>query len=297
MRSDWLMSCALGLLLLGGCVRSEGDGGGSLPGVRVPVAESRAGTSYRQELLSRVDGEAIVFQVFEPAQLVAGGSYPLVLHGHGYGDSRITAVTGFVERLVNAGYYVISMDQRGFGEAGGLVRVLSPDYEGQDLIQILDWAEDLPGLKRRASGAMLVGSYGGSYGGIYQFLLAGADPQHRLRVLAPDITPHDISYVLNPNNVLKSGYALALAANGELASLRSGQLLTRPGPGQDLTIYETLVLSALANRFGETALNYFQYTARVISATACRRGRSPSCSARRIRWRCRPRLIRRWTCC
>lgn len=250
-------------LALAGC-SAGGDGDAPAPSsasssVKVPVTETRAGTHYRVELASPVDGEPNVFEVFEPAQLQAGGIYPLVLQGEGFGDARIKTLTGFVERLVNAGYYVITIDHRGFGESGGQIRLQSPDFEGQNLIQILDWAEDLPGLKRRANGKMVVGSWGDSYGGLYQFLLAGADPQHRLRVLAPDITPHDIAEVTAPNGVLKSGYSLAVVAQGELSQVTNGQLLTRPGPGQDPVIYETVVMSALTNNMSDTARNFLRY--------------------------------------
>src|SRR3546814_3163824 len=77
------------------------------------------------------------------------------------------------------------------------------------------WAENLEGLRRRNNGEMMVGSYGGSYGGMYQVLLYAVDPKHRLRVLAPDITPHDLTYSLDPNGVVKSGWGLALVAGGE----------------------------------------------------------------------------------
>jgi ABC-2 type transport system ATP-binding protein len=266
MRPIRLLACVLSLALAA-CGGSGGNDDATLGGgtsgdssaPRVPVTETRAGTVYRQALASRVDGEPVVFQVFEPAQLQAGGVYPLVLHGNGYGDPRETVLGGFIERLVNAGYYVISIDHRGLGEGGGVIRLQSPDFEGQDLVQILDWAEDLPGLKRRANGQMVVGSFGDSYGGLYQFLLAGTDPQHRLRVLAPDITPHDIVEVVNQNNVLKSTYALAVAAQGEIAQVQNGQLFTRPGPGQDATVYETIVMAALTNQLGEPGRNFLRY--------------------------------------
>lgn len=64
-----------------------------------------------------------------------------MLHGHGYGGSRAQTPGGILKRLVDNGAGVISIDQRGFGESGGTVRVLDPDFEGQDLLQILDWAE------------------------------------------------------------------------------------------------------------------------------------------------------------
>lgn len=217
-------------------------------GATVPVAEARAGIQEHIVLASNVDGADISFELFEPDQLTPGQSYPLILNSHGYGGSRVTERSGFVAQLTAAGYYVISIDERGFGESGGTVRVLSPDFEGQDLIQIMDWAEDLPGLARR-NGNMLVGAYGGSYGGGFQLLILGADPLNRLDALAPDITWYDLRYSLNPNNVIKSGWVLALSAGGE-----SGSNL-----GQDNFIRESLIVGALDNNFPTGAANLFAY--------------------------------------
>lgn len=245
------LALATGLLALVGC-NSPGIDAASAraDGVTasVPVEEARDGTQKHVVLTSEVDGVDISFELFEPDRLEPGQSYPLVLHGHGYGGSRITERSGFVARLTAAGYYVISIDQRGFGESGGTVRVLSPDFEGQDLVQILDWAEDLPGLARR-DGNMLIGAYGGSYGGGYQLTLLGADPENRLDALVPDITWHDLRYSLAPNGIIKSGWILALVAAGEQGS----------NLGQDNFIRETLVLGTLDNNFPESAANLFAY--------------------------------------
>ncbi len=264
-------------LMLGAC---GGSGGGSNGGDSpvpsgetdplVPVTESRAGTIYREEIAVEATGDTLAIQVFEPSQLEAGKTYPLVLHSHGYGGTRLTEANDFVQHLIDSGYYVISIDERGFGESSGTVRVMDPDYEGQDLIAVLDWAENLEGLRRRANGEMYVGSYGGSYGGMYQMLLYMADPKHRLRVLAPDITPHDLTYSLNSHDVIKSGYALALSAGGEsltalpdaVAGLDPTPLLgylDRPGPRQDALVYETLVQGALTNTFPQAGFNAFKY--------------------------------------
>lgn len=252
---------ALSLAACGGDTIGSGVGGGAQGGnVRVAVAESRAGTERQVVIASPVDGVDVSFQVFEPDELVAGQSYPLVLEGHGYAGSRQTERAGFIARLTAAGYYVISIDQRGFGASGGTVRVMGPESEGQDLVAILDWAEDLPGLRRRGNGEMLVGSYGGSYGGMYQLLLAGVDPRQRLRVLAPDITPHNLVYALNPNDVIKSGWVLVLVAGGEVSgvtSLLAGVPLT--GTNQDTAIIETLLQGALTNIFPEAGTAYFDY--------------------------------------
>ncbi|MGH8455711.1 MAG: CocE/NonD family hydrolase, partial [Stenotrophobium sp.] len=271
---------ALGLAACGSSSQPAVSGAGAgadLNGTPlVPVAKDRAGTIYRQQITSPI-GDSVVFQVFEPTQITVGQTYPLVLQGHGYGGSReTTAPAGsFIKKLNDNGYYVISIDERGFGESGGTVRVMDPDYEGQDLIAILDWAEKLEGLRRHDDGKMVVGSYGGSYGGMYQFLLMGADPKHRLHVIAPDITPHDLTYALNEGNVVKSGWGLALVGAGELPllSLAGGDptaiatalpgLLARVSTGQptrqDSTIFETLIQAGLTNSFSTTGLNFFKY--------------------------------------
>jgi ABC-2 type transport system ATP-binding protein len=227
------------------------DGGGNVPveaTPRVPVAESRDGTVYHQPIESSI-GETVTTTVFEPKRLEVGQTYPLVLHGHGYGGARTQALGGFIQRLVDAGYYVISFDQRGFGESDGTSRSMSPDFDGQNLIAILDWAENLEGLRRRENGQMMVGSMGGSYGGMYQFLLLGADPQQRLRVLAPDITPHDLVYALAPHDVIKSGWVTALSAVGEQGS----------GGQHDDTLREMLLTGTVTNTFDQTAKNFFTY--------------------------------------
>ena len=242
----------------------------------VPVAQTRAGEVYRQEIaVTNADAstDTLVVQVMEPAELTAGESYPLVLHGHGYGGSRDTAPSTFQQRLRDAGYYVISIDQRGFGESSGTVRVMSPDFEGQSLIALLDWAENLEGLARRANGKMKVGSYGGSYGGMFQWLLAGADPEERLRVIAPDIAPFDLTYSLNPNDVIKTGWILALVGGGEVpvlglatggdpsVVLQAVQEQVERGEGlrQDPLIYESVVRGALTNNLPDAAANLFRY--------------------------------------
>lgn len=86
-------------------------------------------------------------------------------------------------------------------------------------------------------------------GKTYPLVLHGTDPRHRLRVLAPDITWHDLPYSLNAHDVIKSGYALALSAGGESGS----QAQT------DTVIRETLVQGAATNVFPEPGINFFRY--------------------------------------
>ncbi len=273
-RCHLLRAALVVLVLVAACGDDDGSGGGSGSPlspptggtVTNPVKASRDGTIYRQSVTTPI-GDSIVFQVFEPTRLEVGHAYPLVLHGHGYGGQRNKTPDAFQKRLQDAGFYVISIDERGHGDSSGTIRVMDPDFEGQDLIAVLDWAEDLEGLQRRADQTMTVGSYGGSYGGMYQILLYAADPKHRLRVLAPDITPHDLVYSLNPNGTIKSGWATVFALGGEglgfLTDLISGDPLTLPTPHlglrQDPVIYESLLNGVLTNRFTQSAINFFEY--------------------------------------
>lgn len=242
------------------------SGGSSAP--KVPVAASRTGTIYRQEVMTSI-GETMVIQVFEPTQLEVDKTYPLVLHAHGYGGNRYQEPTDFIQKLMDTGYYVISIDQRGHGESDGTIRAMSPDHNGLNLVSILDWAEDLEGLARRENGEMYVGSFGSSYGGMYQLMLHSIDPRHRLRVMAPDITPHDLPYALNPHGVVKSGWDLALLAGGEVPVGLSpdpvtilegiGVSLQRGSQRSDPVLFELLIQAALTNEFDASGVNFFRY--------------------------------------
>ncbi|MBW6396058.1 hypothetical protein KZX47_12980, partial [Thermus sp. SYSU G05001] len=124
---------------------SSPPSGGSLP----PSGENRLPPTvkgYRTVTITSFDGTPIVFTVFEPA-LKAGETAPLVIHGHGFGGHRIRSpedastdsklISDTVFRLWEAGYHVISFDQRGFGDSGGYVRVMDPDVEIRDVQAIL----------------------------------------------------------------------------------------------------------------------------------------------------------------
>jgi ABC-2 type transport system ATP-binding protein len=120
----------------GGNGLGSGSGAGSGNSTSNPVTENRDGSVYRQEIAVAATGDTMVVQVMEPTHLEKGQTYPLVLQGHGYGGSRNVEPTDFQQRLRDAGYYVISIDERGFGESSGTVRVMDPDFEGRDLIAI-----------------------------------------------------------------------------------------------------------------------------------------------------------------
>ncbi|MDQ8037141.1 MAG: CocE/NonD family hydrolase [Pedobacter sp.] len=246
------------------------------PGVTIsPEVESRsdascehkrqlAGGRHYQVTLISASNKTISFEVMEPKLINCEKGNPLVLQGHGFGGSRTIDPAGtFLERLQDNGYAVVSIDQRGFGQSGGTVRVMDPNFEGRDLLQILDWVEShLDYLAHRKqdddSYNLVAGSIGGSYGGMYQLLLNNIDPKHRLDVLAPDITPHDLRYSLNPNGVIKTGWDLVLVAGGELGSASTGAHIPLL-EGLDPVIKETLLRGGVFNIFPDGSLPFFYY--------------------------------------
>jgi len=218
--------------------------------------KAEGGQIYRVEIPSRVDGESIVFQVFEPDMLNCTEKHALILEGHGYSGSRQTDKSGGqsplsfgapVGDLTKAGYAVISIDQRGHGESGGTIRVMDPEFEGQDLVAIVDWAEQHLDFLKYRDGNLLLGSIGGSYGGGYQMLLWETDPSQRLDAMVPEITWNDLPYSLNPGNVVKSYWALFLAGAGD--TLTQGR--------QDPFIRATLLDGVATGVFPADALPQF----------------------------------------
>lgn len=218
------------------------------------------GGRHYQVTLPSDSGQTISFEVIEPKTINCTVGNPLVLHGHGFGGARTQDPSGtFLERLQDNGYAVISIDQRGFNDSSGTVRVMDPDFEGQDLLKILDWAEDnldyLAYSRPNVSSAynLVSGATGGSYGGMYQLLIHNIDTKNRLDVLTPDITPHDLRSSLYPGNVVKSAWVSLLVVGGEAGA--NQPLLA----GLDPVIKETLVRGVVNNEIPTPALNFFYY--------------------------------------
>jgi ABC-2 type transport system ATP-binding protein len=158
----------------------------------------------------------ICYTLFRPAAASATNRVPAIMHSHGWGGSRITTIDATVQRWLDAGYGVLSFDQRGFGESGGHAHVENPAYEGIDVQKMIgvvasqDWVQlDGPGDPR-------LGAIGGSYGGGYQFVGAFTNLMTKGKpvfdALAPEITWHDLTESLSPQGVSRTEWAAALSA-------------------------------------------------------------------------------------
>ena len=237
---------------------------GSDPGLVTPgipaapaVGSSRAGTIYTVIIPSPLGaGETISATVMEPSTLTGGQKYPLVFHSHGFGQSKQTAggaggvLMDGTQRLLDAGYGVISFDERGHGDSGGLITVMDPDHEGQNVIRVFDWAEANLGWLLYRGGNLVAGSMGQSYGGGWQLMMNSIDPKQRLDAIAPRITWHDLRFSLNPGGVLKSGWVGVLFGAGTAAG---------DGNNFDPYVNSTLQNGITTNTISAESLDYFGY--------------------------------------
>jgi ABC-2 type transport system ATP-binding protein len=216
----------------------------------------RTGEIYNISVLAPT-GDTVAFTVFEPAKTCGGQTYPLILQAPGWSGERQTAlgspapsstagleVGNNLSELVAANYGVISFDQRGMGYGTtGKIRSMDPDFEGKDYLSIMDWAQArlswiayAPTLDGKDPHEPIMGSIGGSYGGMYQMMLLNIDKRHRLHAITPNITPNDLSFSLYPGGVVKTLWGNELFGTGAIAG-------SRPGDSQ----YDPFMVSSFAN--------------------------------------------------
>jgi putative CocE/NonD family hydrolase len=130
----------------------------------------------------------------------ARGKFPVLLtmtpYGKGQGGSSSpgsaqqpsagAATGGADDYLVQRGYIEVVMDVRGTGDSGGEWGLFDP-IQQLDAIKVLDWAAHLP------SSTGKVGTYGPSYLGIDQLLLAGAVGKGSpLKAIFPMVPANDL---------------------------------------------------------------------------------------------------------
>ncbi|HET7531478.1 MAG TPA: alpha/beta fold hydrolase [Mycobacteriales bacterium] len=159
----------------------------------------------------------ICYSLFRPAGADSRHKVPMLLHSHGWGGSRTTTPDDFLPFL-EAGFGVLSFDQRGFGESGGKARVENPDFEGRDVEKIVSFVAGLPWVQKDGPGDPRLGAMGGSYGGGYQFVGAFRELRDKGKpvfdALAPEITWWDLKQSLAPSGVARGEWITLLTAVG-----------------------------------------------------------------------------------
>lgn len=182
------------------------------------TAEDHTVTNHR-------DGTEIAITVFRPAGASTSSPVPVVLHSHGWSGSRATSIGGSVEALLDAGFGVVSIDQRGHGASGGQAHVQDPRRETEDVKAVIDhiaelgWVlHDVDAGGNRIADDPVLGAIGGSYGGGYQTMTAldeiADEGRTRFNALAPEITWYDLPESLAPQKVVRTAWNVALYAVG-----------------------------------------------------------------------------------
>lgn len=163
--------------------------------------------------------------VYRPAGASRVDPVPVILHSHGWGGSR-TSSDGAFRTELDAGFGVLSFDQRGWGESGGQAHVQEPDREGEDVIALLDYVADLEWVARTrrdgtpipAADDPMAFAMGRSYGGGYQLVGALTETAQqgytRFDALAPQITWYDLPGSLAPEGVPRTLWLAVLEAVG-----------------------------------------------------------------------------------
>jgi len=159
----------------------------------------------------------ICYSIHKPASASRAKRVPMVLHSHGWAGSRSKSADSFTSWL-DQGFGVLSFDQRGFGESGGQAHIEDPDFEGQDVMRVVDLVAGLDWVAQQRKGDPVLGAIGGSYGGGYQMVGAFTElmtkGRTRFDALAPEITWWSLSESLAPNRVPKTTWSYALYAAG-----------------------------------------------------------------------------------
>lgn len=170
----------------------------------------------------------IYISIYKPDGANATNPAPVVLSSHGWGGQRTTSANAFGDYLA-AGFGVVSISQRGHGESGGQANVEDPNYEGRDVMAVIDHIAQLEWVAGETGAGKvtpdgekdpLLFSIGGSYGGGYQW--AGmlsemtqrsySGDRTRFDAMSPGYTWYNLAQALAPNDVARTVYMSGLYA-------------------------------------------------------------------------------------
>ncbi len=195
----------------------------------VTAQEAPADSHSSAMVTSPADGAKIDIEIYRPGTASAANPVPILLQGPGWGGSK-TSSNGAFGPYLKAGYGVVSITPRGFGNSGGEVTVMDPELEGQDYIAVLDHIQTLDWVATEEREVTtldgttmtiedpLLGAIGGSYGGGYQFLVALNELRTRgytrMDALSPQITWHNLNTALAPADVPRTAWLTLLYAVG-----------------------------------------------------------------------------------
>ena len=178
--------------------------------------------------------------------------YETIFNGPGLAQAGATNPNDpFVSTFRTAGYNVVTWDPRGEFDSGGVLQLDSPQYEGQDVSQLISWVAGLNGVQLDNPNDPTMGMVGVSYGGGIQLVTAASDD--RVDAIAPGWAWNTLPESLYPDKAFKTAYSslllLGLVTAGArinpqiyggiltgdtlgILTPRQIQLLQTSGPGQ-----------------------------------------------------------------
>jgi ABC-2 type transport system ATP-binding protein len=175
----------------------------------IPIAYTTKVTSWDGTLISTNFFPAIITGT--PPE---DGS-PTILNGPGLASPGATDPTDpFVSAFRSSGYNVVTWDPRGEFDSGGVLQLDSPQFEGQDVSQLITWVATKPGVlddkapTATTPGDPRVGMVGVSYGGGIQLVTAANDP--RIDAIAPGWSWNTLPASLYPDDAFKTAYSSLL---------------------------------------------------------------------------------------
>lgn len=211
------------------------------------------------------DGTDLACTLFEPK---SAGPKPAMLMTHGWGGDRSEAFAP--EVFATHGYVVLTYDSRGFGESGGEANSDGPP-EVKDCRRLITWLGDSDGQRNRPTVKNdgqsdhgpnpRVGMIGPSYAGGIQLNTAARDD--RLNAIVPIIPWYDLSFSLEPNNVVKQGWGALLYAVGITGTRGFTSGDGHPSKedlrnGLDSNLHEAFVEGTVTNGFDDNTETWYE---------------------------------------
>jgi pimeloyl-ACP methyl ester carboxylesterase len=191
----------------------------ALVAMLIPAATATAAEpKIENQTVEGEGGIQIAITVFQPADASASNRVPVILHSHGWGGSRETTVSDVVKPYLDAGFGVVSIDQRGHGESEGQANTQDPTLETEDIKNVIDHIATFDWVELDRPGDPVLGAIGISYGGGYQTMTAldeiADEGRTRFNALAPQITWYDLPESLAPQRVPRSAWNVLLYGVG-----------------------------------------------------------------------------------
>jgi len=141
----------------------------------------------------------VFYDLYKPNDASASHQVPAILTTNGFGGSKEDQ-DGEAALWASHDYEVLSYSGLGFGGSTCLIYADDVDWDGQAASQLVDWLGGAahPEVLKDAPGDPRIGTWGGSYGGGFQFALAAAST--KVDAMVPEITWNDLTYSLLPND-------------------------------------------------------------------------------------------------